>query len=293
MQPGKWLTYTVISIILMGVWGALIEIPEKNGFPATLGYVVWAIIMIPAALIALYINKWKLDCERKSIINGLLIGFLGAGGQLVLFYVLKIAPPYLVFPLISLAPLVTILFAMLFLKEKASKAGYLGILLALVSIVLLSYQPGGDSDGAGYLWLPLTLAVTIAWGLQGFILRVANRTMKAESIFIYMMLASVSLIAVALAMTDFVKPINISFKGPGLAALIQAMNAIGALFIVYAYRYGKAIIVAPMTTTLAPVLTVIISLIIYAIIPQPLAVTGTVLAITSAFLMSKEETKIN
>ena len=41
----------------MGVWGALIEVPEKNGFPATLGYVVWALTMIPAAIIALYINN--------------------------------------------------------------------------------------------------------------------------------------------------------------------------------------------------------------------------------------------
>lgn len=46
-----WINYVIISVIFMGVWGALIEIPEKNGFPATLGYVVWSITMIPAAII--------------------------------------------------------------------------------------------------------------------------------------------------------------------------------------------------------------------------------------------------
>jgi len=27
-----WLTYAIITTIFWGVWGALIEIPEKNGF---------------------------------------------------------------------------------------------------------------------------------------------------------------------------------------------------------------------------------------------------------------------
>jgi len=79
-------------------------LPEKNGFPATLGYVVWAITMIPAAIVALVINKWKLETDKRSIFWGCLAGLLGAIGQLVLFFTIKIAPAYLVFPLLSLTP---------------------------------------------------------------------------------------------------------------------------------------------------------------------------------------------
>ena len=64
----------IIHVIFMGVWGALIELPEKNGFPATLGYVVWALTMIPATFLALIINKWRLDYDRNSIIYGSLAG---------------------------------------------------------------------------------------------------------------------------------------------------------------------------------------------------------------------------
>ena len=42
-----WLTYAVITTLFWGVWGAFIEVPEKRGFPATLGYVVWSLTMIP------------------------------------------------------------------------------------------------------------------------------------------------------------------------------------------------------------------------------------------------------
>jgi drug/metabolite transporter (DMT)-like permease len=216
---------------------------------------------------------------------------LGAAGQLVLFFTLKIAPAYLVFPLLSLTPVVTILLAVAFLKEKTGRLGWLGILIAIVAVLMLSYQPSGEGSVQGYLWMVLTAISLVAWGAQGYIMRFANTTMKAESIFFYMAVSSVLLIPVALYMTDFSQPINYGFDGPYLAAMIQILNAFGALCLVYAFRYGKAIIIAPMTTALSPVLTVVISLAIYAFIPHPVIITGMFFAIVSALMMGLEETK--
>jgi drug/metabolite transporter (DMT)-like permease len=103
------------------------------------------------------------------------------------------------------------------------------------------------------------------------------------------MIAALSLIPIALLLTDFSKEINWGFKGPYLAAMIQILNAVGALFLVYAFRHGKAIIVSPMINALAPVITVVISLLIYAYVPHPLIATGLILALAAAFLMSREE----
>jgi drug/metabolite transporter (DMT)-like permease len=286
-----WLIFVIVHVIFMGVWGSLIELPERNGFPATLGYVVWALTMIPAALAALAFNKWRLDTGKRSVLLGCAAGLLGAIGQLVLFFTLQVAPAYLVFPLLSLTPVVTILLAVLFLKEKTGRMGWIGIGVAVIAIFMLSYQPPGDKTVSGYLWMILTAIPLVAWGAQGFIMRFANESMKAESIFFYMTLSSVLLIPVALYMTDFNKPITWGFEGPGLAALIQILNSFGALCLVYAFRYGKAIIVAPMTTALSPVLTVIISLTIYAVVPHPVIIGGMLLAIISALLMGAEETK--
>lgn len=293
MKKSKnWFRFVIIHVIFMGVWGALIEIPEKNGFPATLGYVVWSLTMVPAAILGLIINKWKLEYNKSAILFGCLIGFLGAIGQLVLFFTLQIAPAYLVFPLLSLTPVVTILLAVVFLKEKTGVKGWVGIGIAIIAILLLSYQPPGDESVNGYLWMVLTAIPLLAWGAQGFVMRFANESMKAESIFFYMMVSSVLLIPVALIMTDFSQPVNWGFKGPYLAAIIQILNAFGALCLVYAFRFGKAIIVAPMTTALSPVLTVLISLTIYAVVPHPVIITGMLIAIFSAFLMGVEETKM-
>jgi uncharacterized membrane protein len=65
------------------------------------------------------------------------------------------------------------------------------------------------------------------------------------------------------------------------------LNAIGALFLVYAFRYGKAIIVSPMTNAGAPMITIILSLIIYATIPHPAIIGGMLLAIVAIFLMAE------
>jgi drug/metabolite transporter (DMT)-like permease len=289
MKLRPWLVYAVITTVFWGIWGALIEIPEKAGFPATLGYVVWSLTMIPPAFAALKIINWKIEHDKKSIFLGLLIGFTGAGGQLVLFQALRTGPAYLVFPIISLSPVITILLSYIFLKERASKRGWTGIMLALLAIPLLSYQPPGDSNSSGILWVILALLVFFAWGFQAYIMRFANQSMKAESIFFYMAVAGIILAPVAILMTDFSQPINWGFKGPVLTALIQTLNAVGALMIVYAFRYGKAIIVSPLTNAVAPVITVIISLSIYKVVPHPVIIAGMVLALIAIFMMAIED----
>jgi len=291
MKIKPWIIYTLITTIFWGVWGAFIEIPEKAGFPATLGYSVWALTMILPSLIALKIIHWKLEYDNKSIFLGSIIGFTGAGGQLILFQALRTGPAYLVFPFISLSPVVTVILSYIFLKERTSRKGWIGIILALIALPLLSYQSSGSDSGQSYLWIVFSLIVFLAWGFQAYVIKFANQSMKAESIFFYMMVTGLILIPVALLYTDFSSPINWGFKGPYLAALIQVLNSIGALMLVYAFRYGKAIVVSPLTNAIAPLITIIISLIIYAVIPHTLIITGMLLALISIFLLTTADTE--
>ena len=286
MKNKPWLAYTLVTTILWGLWGAFIEIPEKAGFPATMGYIVWAITMIPCAIIGLVIINWKLEYDKRSIFLGSLVGLLGAAGQLILFEALRGGPAYVVFPVISLFPVVTIFLSSIFLKETTNGRHKTGIVLAIVAILLLSYQPPNDKNVSGYLWLVLSIIVFFMWGVQAYAMKFSNNSMKAESIFFYMMATAVLLIPVAWGMTDFSKPINWGFKGPYLAAIIQVSNSIGALTLVYALKYGKAIIVVPMTA-LAPVISIILSLVLYAIFPHWIVLSGMVLAVAAIYLLAE------
>lgn len=284
-----WLLYTIVTVAAWGLWGALIDTTAKAGFPETLGYIVWALTMIPPCLVALSLAGWKVETDLRSVLFGGMAGFLGAGGQLVLFKVLRLAPAYLVFPFISLSPLVTILLALFISRERASFKGWIGIALALVAGLLLAYAPPGGNHGGGLLWVGLALVVFLAWGLQGFVISHGNKSMRAESIFFYMTLTSLLLIPVAWVMTDFHQPINWGFKGPYLAAMIQVLNAVGALLLVYSFRYGRAIIVSPLINAGAPVVTIVISLVLYRTIPLAVQSVGMVIAIIATLLMALEE----
>lgn len=192
--PRLWLAFTVATTVTWGIWGALIEVPEKAGFPATLGYSVWALTMIPCALIALWRSAWKLDRDRFSVLVGSSAGFLGAGGQLVLFLALRTGPAYLVFPIISLYPVVTIVLSVVLLKEGASRRAWTGIGCSLPAIVMVSWQPPNGSAGAGRFWVVLALAVFVLWGVQAYLMKFGNTRMSAESIFFYMAVTGVVLI---------------------------------------------------------------------------------------------------
>ncbi|MFC4221269.1 EamA family transporter [Flagellimonas marina] len=286
-----WLLYALITMVFWGVWGAFAGTPAENGFPDTLIYCVWALTMIPPAIYILKRNKGTLQTDKKSIAYGLVIGLLGAGGQMILFYAVTIGPTYLVFPIISLSPVVTILLSFFFLKERTGKLGTLGIILALVALPLFEYSGGSvDADSEnGILWFVLAILILAAWGVQAYFMKLANYTMNVESIFFFMTISGILLIPVAYYMTDFSQEINWGFNGPFLAAGIQILNAIGALCLVYAFRYGKAMVVSPMTNAGAPLITSIISMVLLGLMPGNYKMTGIVLAILAAYLLAIDQ----
>jgi drug/metabolite transporter (DMT)-like permease len=281
---GAWLVHALVTTLLWGVWGALAGLPGEHGVPETLNYVVWALTMIPPALFVLRQGGGTLMRDRRSVLLGLAIGLLGAGGQLILFHAVRVGPPYLIFPIISLSPALTIALSLALLKERTGAVGAIGIVLALVALPLFDYRADGDA-GLG-LWFLYALVILAAWGVQAYVIKLANLTMDPGSIFFYMMLSGLLLVPVALAMTDFSQPINYGLDGPGLAAAIQVLNAIGALTLVFAFRYGKAIIVSPLVNAGAPLLTAVISMALLGVVPGPMKIAGIALALVAALLLA-------
>ena len=294
MKNKLWLLFILITVVTWGVWGAFSDMQmDKEGIPETVVYILWALTMIPCAIVALIINKGKFLHDGKSALLGCTVGLLGAGGQLVLFKALSIGPAYIIFPFISMSPVVVITLAALFLKEKANKWQIAGIIVALAAILLLSIQSGGDdSPVSGWLWIVLAVLVLFAWGIQGFFMKFANNSMDAESIFVWMAISGLVLIPVAWFMDSDPMTAAEFFAQEGVAKAsltcfgIQILNAIGALTLVYAYRYGKAVILSPMEG-LSPMVTVLLSLIILSVNPTPLQIAGICCAAFAMYALSK------
>jgi drug/metabolite transporter (DMT)-like permease len=286
MNKKIWLLYALITTITWGMWGAFSKSPMESGFPSTLVYVVWAITMIIPGIVVLKIHNWQIQHDKKSILYGLLIGFLGAGGQLLLFQALKVGPAYLIFPIISVSPVVTILLSFVLLKERTGILGATGIVLALVALPLFEYTKGDNTDGHGILWFALAVIILAAWGIQAFFMKLANKSMDGGSIFFYMTVTGLMLIPVALFMTDFSMDINWGVDGLWETAGVQVLNSIGALCLVFAYRYGKAIVVSPLANAGAPLMTAVICLVILGVMPSHTKLLGIILAVVAALLIA-------
>ena len=285
-KKNTWLLYALVTMVTWGIWGAF---SDQTTLPKTLVYVMWALSMIPCALVALANIKFKLDVRSKPALLSMGVGLLGAGGQLVLFLALDYAPAYLVMPMISVAPIVTVLLSTVFLKERVSKLGIVGIALAFVALVCFALPDNTDGAVSSWIWIVYASMVFIFWGIQAFVMKLANNsTPDAESVFVYMAISAVVLIPVALLMGGGESLASFGWGEPTKVFFVQILNAIGAFTLVYANRYGKAMIVAPLADACAPVIMCVISLILYAAVPTVPQVIGMVAAISCVFIFSRE-----
>jgi drug/metabolite transporter (DMT)-like permease len=292
MKMPRWFLYSIITAVLWGVWGAISEYPAKYidpPFPTTLIYVINALTIIPVAIISLRKIHWKPVHTPAAIGYGLAAGFTGAVGQLLLFVALKNGPPYMIFPIISLSPAITVIMSFILLKEKTGARGIAGIVLALAAIFLMSLQKSAGGQYSNLIWLWLSIVIFALWGVQAYIIKASTKSMDEDSMFFYLALTLQAIIPFAILLTDFSQPINWGFQGPYLSVFIQLLNTVGVLFFVYSFKEGKAIIVAPVINGLYPVITIIISLLIYWQLPYIFNSIGMIVAVIAIVLISIDE----
>lgn len=288
MRNRSWIVYTGLLVLFWGVWGALSNLPTRlYGYPDQMIYIIWSITMLIPACFAL--RRERFQPTLRGAMYGLAIGLTGAGGQLALFHALTIGPAYLIFPIISISPVITVLMAFVILREKSSRIGVLGVVLALIAILMFSL-PSQPTGGAAYgTWVWFSIFVCLCWGVQAFLMkRAALADVNDSTTFAWMTISGLLLIPVALGMMT--QPATgYPWQAPAITAGIQALNAIGALFLVMALSRGKAIIVAPCTNALAPVLTIVLSLLIAATVPSWYSAIGMLLALGGSTLMVYSE----
>ncbi|MEU2658366.1 DMT family transporter [Streptomyces sp. NPDC007325] len=285
-----WILYAALLVLFWGVWGAFSSRPtELYGYPVEMVYIIWSFTMLLPAAVAL--RRQSFDRRPVAAAYGLLAGLTGAGGQLVLFQALSDGPAYLIFPIVSLSPVITVLMALVLLRERISPLAGVGVAAALIAIVLVSIPAGGGDGRASGAWLPLAVVVCAAWGAQAFFMRKAALAgVNDATTFGWMTVSGLLLAPVAYAMMGGL-PQGAPWQAPSLTAGTQLLNAVGALFLVMALSRGKATVVAPLTNALAPVLTIVLSLVVYRTLPTVWATTGIVLAVAGSTLMVYSDEK--
>ncbi|MEE6165064.1 MULTISPECIES: DMT family transporter [unclassified Mycolicibacterium] len=284
-----WIFYATLLIVFWGIWGAYSALPATiYGYPDEMIYSIWALTMLIPAGFAL--RRQSFDRRRRAAVYGLLIGITGAGGQLLLFQALTMGPAYLIFPIVSISPAITVVMAMVLLRERVSGLAVVGLIAALAAIVLFSIT-SSDSAGSSGPWLPLAILICVAWGVQAYFMRkTATIGVNEATTFGWMAISAILLVPAAVLSMGGI-PTGYPWQAPLLTAATQLLNAVGALFLVMALSRGKASIVAPTTNALAPALTIVVSLVAYHTLPTPYGAVGIVLALLGSTLMVYSDEK--
>ncbi|WP_285038017.1 DMT family transporter [Plantibacter sp. lyk4-40-MEA-4] len=279
----SWMLYAGLLVLFWGVWGAFSSLPiTLYGYPDEMVYVIWAVVMIIPAVFAL--RGQTFDRRPRAAVYGLLIGLTGAGGQLLLFNALSTGPAYLIFPIISISPAITVIMAVILLRERLNAIAVVGLVAALAAIVLFSVS-SGSAEGASGPWLIIAILVCIAWGVQAFFMRkAATMGVNDATTFSWMAISGLILTPFAIIAMGGL-PLDAPWQAPVLTAGTQLLNAVGALFLVMALSRGKAAVVAPTTNALAPVLTILVSLVVYQTLPSIFGTIAIVLALIGSTLM--------
>ena len=200
-------------------------------------------------------------------------------------------PAYLIFPIISISPAITVLMAMVLLRERLKPLAVVGLVMALAAIVLFTITGGEDEESKGP-WLLLAILICVAWGVQAYFMRkAATIGVNEATTFGWMTISGAAPDPRRADHRSAALPTDFPWQAPALTAVTQVLNAVGALFLVMALARGKASIVAPTTNALAPALTVVISLIAYQTLPTPYGAIGIVLALVGSTLMVYSDEK--
>lgn len=239
----RWLVYTLLTVLLWGVWGLICKAVSAD-LPAWQLQVISLLGVAPVALVlATMVSKPRDADQLRAVYWSLGAGLLGCVGNLACFEAMSAGgKAAAVVPLTSLYPITTIVLAFFILQERPSLIQTVGLGLSLVAIWLFNVV--GDSAMLSS-WLLVSLVPIICWGIGGFIQKYATLRITGVQCTLAFLLGFFPM-----ALTTIFQDAQWSYiatKTWVLAIISGLLFALGNLTVTLAYRHGgRAVIVTPI-----------------------------------------------
>ena len=142
-----WLFWSLVTIVMWGTWGFVSKI-ASDGVDAYTNQLLFTVGILPLMVFV----GWKVSLHGRSGASGekpkgrgsgvfwaFLTGILGGVGNMAYFEAMvKGGQASVVTPVTALFPMVTVLLALVFLKERLRRVQWIGLGLAFVAIYLLN-----------------------------------------------------------------------------------------------------------------------------------------------------------
>jgi transporter family protein len=135
----SWMLLSIATVLLWGSWGLQSKMIVDRISP-WMNQVLFSIGLVPLLAWMFFSKNLRhaAGVPKKGAAYGLLTGILGGIGNVTFYLALSEGKASVIVPMIGLAPLITVVIALIILKESINRAQGIGLVLALISIYLLS-----------------------------------------------------------------------------------------------------------------------------------------------------------
>jgi len=135
----KWFWYSVLSVFGMGGWTLLAKLGTAEISAQTMQF-LYPFGWVPVALTCLWVRRFRLEKSVRGILYGVAIGVLGGIGGLAFFAACRTGgSTSAIAAATGMYPLITVVLAVLILREKLTRLHILGLVFAGAAFVLFSF----------------------------------------------------------------------------------------------------------------------------------------------------------
>jgi transporter family protein len=134
----KWFLYSMAAVLSWTCWAFSAKFgseqlpPNAEQFLAAFGFLLVGLVLLIAM-------RFRLDLNRRGVGYGVAAGVLLAVGSIALFAAYRTgANTAVITTATGLYPMVTILLAIVFLKERLTRLQLVGVLFAIAAMVIFS-----------------------------------------------------------------------------------------------------------------------------------------------------------
>jgi uncharacterized membrane protein len=240
----RWFIATLLALFCWGIWALLGKV-IGDGLTGAQTQALSTLGMVPVMLGLAFSKRIRgSTAVARGSAFAFVAGLLGCAGNVVYYEILKRGDKAsTVVPLTALYPIITILLAVLLLKEKVNRIQVIGIVLALAAIYLFNVQQDHGFFSREFF---LVLVPILFWGIAGLLQKISTNHISGELSTLWFLAASVP--ATVLLLIREPLSANPTSKMWLLVALLGFSFALGNWAILDAFACGgKASIITPIS----------------------------------------------
>lgn len=280
----RWFLWTLLALVSWGVWAVLAKL-IGDALSAAQSQALSTLGLLPIfAMLAVSKKPAAAPKRGRGRAAAFAAGVCGCLGNLAYYHALNTGgKAVIVVPLTALYPLVTIVLAVVILKEQLNRIQLSGIILSIVAIYLFNVQ---REEGFWNRALILILLPILFWGLAGLLQKISTNYTSGEASTLWFLAAFIPVAGIILLTQPF--PQAVTGRILVLVIALGFFFGLGNYGILAAFaNQGQASVIAPLSG-LYPLVSIPLALFLFHEKIGLRESLGIALALVSVLALSRE-----